>query len=84
VQASPLGKHLLRYTYLLPPLFDGKPEPALYAWLGSLFDGIKSVAMMTISLQTISDNLAGSVYNEWERESSPEKYVYGKLSGFAH
>jgi hypothetical protein len=57
VQAGALGEHLLRYAYLLPPLFDGEPESNLYIWIGSLFDEDKSVDLMTISLQTISDNL---------------------------
>jgi hypothetical protein len=57
VQAGALGEYLLRYAYLLPPLFDGEPEPTSDICFGSLFDEAKSGNMMTISLQTISDNL---------------------------
>ena len=57
MQAGALGEHLLRYAYLLPPLFDGETEATPDVCFGFLFDGVKSVAMMTISLQTISDNL---------------------------
>jgi hypothetical protein len=57
MQFGPLREDLLRYTYLTSPLFDGESEATLDVWFGLLFDGVKSVDMMTISLQTISDNL---------------------------
>jgi hypothetical protein len=57
VQASAFGESLLRYTYLEAPSLYRRAKSNLDVLFSSLPDEGTRTKVMTISLQTISDNL---------------------------
>jgi hypothetical protein len=62
VQAGTFGQSFLRYVYLEAPFLYGGAESTLDVLLSSLPDEANRTNVLTISLQTMSDNLYRLVY----------------------